>query len=275
MKLTLTHQNVEYGIGANPIDLAVPMIFNGDQPNTYGVPKATSEAFDGGGFVGDVRQGGSCNFETYQLTPHCNGTHTEGIGHIARERISVHPILKDSFFPATLISVQPVSPVQTADTYRPAANPEDLMITRKSLQDAIGEEQEGWLEALVIRTLPNDSSKLSRDYTEVSPPFFSLEAMQYIRSLGVKHLLVDLPSVDRMHDEGHLDNHHEFWSVEKDSHEIPVSDAIERTITEMIYAAPDVEDDIYLLEIQVAPWMSDAAPSRPRLFEVEVATWRQ
>lgn len=268
MNLFLSHQNINYRIGQHPIDLAIPMIFNGDQPNTYGVPKATSEPFDGGGFVGDVRQGGSCNFETYHLTPHCNGTHTEGIGHIARDRVAVHPILKDSFFVATLVSVLPVSPDQTADTYRPVANPEDRMITRKVLQDAIGGEQEGWLEALVIRTLPNDASKLSRDYSTVSPPFFSLEAMQYIRSLGVKHLLVDMPSVDRMHDEGHLDNHHEFWSVVKDSHELPDSKAMSRTITEMIYVSSEVEDGIYLLEIQVAAWMSDAAPSRPRLFVV-------
>lgn len=268
MKLTLTHKDTLYLVGMRPIDLAIPMIFNGKQPNTYGVPIATAEAFDGGGFVGDVRKGGSCNFETYQLTPHCNGTHTEGIGHIARERVAVHPILTDSFFAATLVSVQPVSPDQTVDTYRPAANPEDLMITREAIQEAIGEEQEGWLEALVIRTLPNDGSKLSRDYTAVSPPFFSLEAMQYIRSLGVKHLLIDMPSVDRMHDEGHLDNHHEFWSVEKDSHELPDSNAMSRTITEMIYVPPEVADGIYLLEIQVAAWMSDAAPSRPRLFEV-------
>lgn len=268
MKLTLTHQDTRYIVRMLPIDLAIPMIFNGDQPNTYGVPIATAEAFQGGGFVGDVREGGSCNFETYQLTPHCNGTHTEGIGHIARERVSVHPILKDSFFPATLLSVQPVSPDQTADTYRPVANPGDKMITRESLQDAIGDEQEGWLEALVIRTLPNDASKLTRHYESFPPAFFSLEAMQYIRSLGVKHLLVDIPSVDRMYDEGHLDNHHEFWSVEKDSHELPPSEATQRTITEMIYVAPEVEDGIYLLEIQVAAWMSDAAPSRPRLFVV-------
>ncbi len=268
MKLTLTHKDTRYLVGMRSIDLAIPMIFNGNQPNTYGVPKATSEAFDGGGFVGDVRRGGSCNFETYQLTPHCNGTHTEGIGHIARERVAIHPILKDSFFPATLISVLPVSPGDTLDTYRPTANSEDLMITQEAIQKAIGDHQEGWLEALVIRTLPNDESKLSRDYTSVSPSFFSLEAMQYIRSLGVNHLLVDMPSVDRMHDEGHLDNHHEFWSVEKDSHDLPDSEAMSRTITEMIYVDPEVEDGIYLLEIQVAAWMTDAAPSRPRLFEV-------
>lgn len=268
MKLTLTHKGTRYLVRTRPIDLAIPMIFNGDQPNTYGVPRATSEAFDGGGFVGDVRQGGSCNFETYELIPHCNGTHTEGIGHITRERVAVHPILRDSFFPATLVSVLPVSPADTDDTYRPAANPDDLMITRASLEQAIGDEYDDWLEALIIRTLPNDSSKRSRDYTQISPPFFSLEAMQYIRSLGVQHLLVDMPSVDRMHDEGHLDNHHEFWSVAKDSHDLPSGDAAQRTITEMIYAAPEVEDGCYLLEIQVAAWMTDAAPSRPRLFEI-------
>ena len=32
--------------------IAIPMQFDGPQPNTYGVPRATSHAFEGGGFVG-------------------------------------------------------------------------------------------------------------------------------------------------------------------------------------------------------------------------------
>ena len=35
-------------------------------------------------------------------------------------------------------------------------------------------------------------------------PFFSIEAMNYIVGLGVEHLLVDTPSVDRLLDDGHL-----------------------------------------------------------------------
>ena len=266
MTLSITIANQTFQLQSQPIDIAIPMQFNGPQPNTYGVPKAAGQAFEGEGFVGDVRRGGSCNFETYQLTPHCNGTHTEGVGHITGERIAVHPLLEDSFFPATLVTVQPLSPADTSDTYRPAANPEDRMITRHSLETALADADPIWLEALVIRTLPNDDAKRSRDYLAEPPAFFSLVAMQFIRQLGVKHLLTDLPSVDRMFDDGHMDNHHEFWSVPKDGHETSDPAGRARTITEMIFVPDTVADGRYLLELQVAAWMTDAAPSRPRLW---------
>jgi len=56
-------------------DLSIPINFNGEQPNTYGVDKAISTAYEDGKFIGDTRKGGPCNFETYSITPHCNGTH--------------------------------------------------------------------------------------------------------------------------------------------------------------------------------------------------------
>ena len=71
------------------MDISIPLYFNGEQPNTYGVDKATSSAYQDGQFIGDTRKGGPCNFETYSFTTHCNGTHTECIGHITNERISI------------------------------------------------------------------------------------------------------------------------------------------------------------------------------------------
>ena len=268
MNLSLTVDHRTYQLDLLPIDLAIPMDFYGPQPNTYGVPRARAQAYEGEGFVGDVRRGGSCNFEQYTLIPHCNGTHTEGIGHIAEARIAVHPLLRESFFPATLISVAPLSPAETTESYRPAANPEDRMITRASLVQALEKVPEAWLRALVIRTLPNDPDKQTRDYSQQAPAFFSLEAMQYLRQRGVSHLLVDLPSVDRLFDDGHLDNHHEFWSVEKDGHEVDPDRASQATITEMIFVPDQVADGHYLLELQLAAWLADAAPSRPRLFSL-------
>ena len=63
-------------------DISIPLDFNGEQPNTYGVKKAASAPFKDDQFIGDTREGGPCNFETYSFTPHCNGTHTECVGHI-------------------------------------------------------------------------------------------------------------------------------------------------------------------------------------------------
>ena len=46
-----------------------------------------------------------------------------------------------------------------------------------------------------------------------TPSFFSIDAMEYIVSLGVEHLLVDTPSVDRLLDEGNLSAHNIFWET--------------------------------------------------------------
>ncbi len=63
---------------------------------------------------------------------------------------------------------------------------------------------------MIIRTSPNSEDKKRRDYLKAEPPFFSLEAMRYIVENGVEHLLVDMPSVDRTFDDGHLNTHHIF-----------------------------------------------------------------
>src|SRR5688500_14959896 len=80
-----------------PIDIAIPLDFDGEQPRAFGVEPATSVACEYGSLVGDTRRGGSCNFERVTFIPHCNGTHTECVGHITNERISVLDCLKDVF----------------------------------------------------------------------------------------------------------------------------------------------------------------------------------
>ena len=76
-------------------DISIPLLFNGSQPNTYNVERAASQPYNDDQFIGDTRKGGPCNFETYTLTPHCNGTHTECVGHITKERISILNSLKE------------------------------------------------------------------------------------------------------------------------------------------------------------------------------------
>lgn len=119
---------------------------------------------------------------------------------------------------------------------------------------------------MIIRTLPNEDSKLSRVYDENNiPPYFTPEAMQFIVECGFKHLLVDLPSIDRLFDEGKLLNHRIFWNVEPGSLEVNPETRINSTITEMIYVPNDVADGEYLLNLQIAPFETDASPSRPIL----------
>ena len=243
-------------------DLSIPINFNGKQPNTYGVDKAISSAYEDGKFIGDTRKGGPCNFETYSITPHCNGTHTECIGHITDERISILSSLNSVLFPSTLISVTPKS---NQESYIPKIEANDFLITKESLEKKLNDVSDSFLEGLIIRTLPNLESKKSIDYMKQTPSFFTLEAMKYIRSRGVKHLMVDTPSVDRLFDDGHLSTHNIFWETKDKEFNL---DAQTKTITEMIFVPSSVEDGAYLLNLQIPAFFSDAAPSRPIIYKI-------
>ena len=253
----------------NPLDISIPMQFNGQQPNAYNVKPASSKPYEIGNFIGDTRLGGSCNFEEYTIVPHCNGTHTECVGHISEERIAIKNILRSAFFPAVLITVQPVSHSQTSDTYIPALNPDDLIITSDSVISAVSNYNKENIDALVIRTLPNDETKKSRRYIDNPPPFFSVEAMKAIAGSGINHLLVDIPSVDRTFDGGIMSAHHIYWDVEHGSHKVNKGNHSLKTITEMIYVPDEIKDGEYFLNLQVAPFVSDASPSRPILFKIK------
>jgi kynurenine formamidase len=239
------------------IDISIPMSFNGPQPNAYGVAPAMSKAVAAGELVGDTRQGGSVNFEQYTLIPHCNGTHTECVGHITHERISVRSCLQDVIMPAVLVSVEPELCEDSSDLSIDAASLEAAV---RSIPGALANA------ALIVRTLPNDNSKLTAEYGEENiPPYFTAAAMKFIVESGFRHLLTDLPSIDRIYDEGKLSNHRIFWNVKEGSYELNPAVRMNSTITEMIYVPNEVKDGDYLLNLQIAPFDSDCAPSRPIL----------
>ena len=243
-------------------DISIPLDFNNLQPNTYGVGIATAKAYKDGQFIGDTRLGGPCNFETYSFTTHCNGTHTECIGHITNERISILSSLKEEMIPSTLVSVTPKS---TIENYTPELNKEDLVITKEDLEIQLEGVNTVLLKGIIIRTLPNSEEKKSRDYMQETPAFFSIDAMEYLVSLGVKHLLVDTPSVDRLFDDGHLSAHNIFWeTIGKELN----PNTQNKTITEMIFVPSSVEDGAYLLNLQIPAFVSDAAPSRPIIYKI-------
>ena len=96
-------------------------------------------------------------------------------------------------------------------------------------------------------------------------PFFSIDSMNYIVSLGVRHLLVDIPSVDRLFDDGILSAHNIFWETKRK--ELNDNTAC-KTITEMVFVPNEIEDGKYLLNLQIAPFAADAAPSRPIIYNI-------
>ncbi len=248
MDITVTLNGTRYDVNLNhPLDISIPVRFEGAQLSAFGAAPASKEPYETEGFTGAIAQGGSCNCDVYTFSPHLHGTHTECVGHISSNAIHVYDIIKDSLIPATLLTV----------------TPEDNVITPAMLHH----NHPDFSDALIIRTTPNSPDKTTRNYSDDLPPFFSAEAMTYITEQGVKHLLVDMPSVDRVDDEK-LTGHHIFWGV-TDGNNIDQTSASDKTITELIYVPDDIKDGAYLLNLQIAPFMGDAAPSRPVLYEVK------
>jgi kynurenine formamidase len=186
------------------------------------------------------------NFNNIFFNPHAHGTHTECIGHISKEDFSINNNLKQFFCLATLLTVTP----QKRD--------EDLVIDANLFEEI----KKAKTEAIVIRTLPNNLSKLSRNYSNSNPPYITSEAMQLLVDFGIKHLLIDLPSVDKEQDGGALAAHHIFWQYPDDTR-------LDATITEFVFVDNEIPDGVYLLNLQVAPFENDASPSRPLLFPLQ------
>jgi kynurenine formamidase len=228
------------------IDISIPM-FGGEQnPNAFHIPFPRFEPIQVGSFVGSVAQGSSANCENLFFNPHGNGTHTECIGHITLERISIHESLRSFFFLAQLISVQPETTKNN-----------DQIITSAVVKNGILDG----IEALIVRTTPNHNDKLTKKYSGSNPCYLSPEFAKQLVDKGIAHLLVDLPSVDREEDEGKMLAHKAFWSY-------PENPRLHATITEMVFVPDEVEDGLYLLNIQVASLQTDASPSKPLLFRL-------
>jgi len=253
---------------SRPTPIGIPVEFSGQQPNFFEADMAQARALELGGFVGDTRRGGSCNVETLTITPHCNGTHTESAGHILDQAISVLDVVSPIPCLALVVSVRPEPAEHSDDSYSVPLDPDEQLITRRALDLALKPLANSSLaQALVVRTLPNGADKRWRRYRGASSyPFFSIEGMQRVLETQTSHLLVDTPSVDRAQDDGKLWVHRMFWGIEQGSRTAPPQGLPERSITEMIYVPDEVADGLFLLDLHIAPFAVEAAPSRPILY---------
>ncbi|MEX1191290.1 MAG: cyclase family protein [Brumimicrobium sp.] len=230
------------------IDISIPLTDDDSNPRAWYVDLPKFEPVRTDDWIGVVKEGGNVNFRNIYFNPHGHGTHTECLGHITETVYSVNKTLQHYFFEAVVISVTPKQ-VPSKDGIDEVITADQLEILKKYSN----------LDALIIRTLPNDSFKKSKNYSATNPPYVSVDCLPLINELGIKHLLIDLPSVDKELDNGVLAFHHGFWGV-------PDNQRFDRTITEFIYVPDMVMDGEYFLNLQVAPFENDAAPSRPVLF---------
>ncbi len=248
MKTTITHNANQYQIDlSKPLDISIAITNKKDNVNAWYIDAPKIEPHRDKDFVGSIPAGASTNFYDIWFNPHSHGTHTECVGHISAEHQSVNKYLQQFFFLAEVITISPSKANQ------------DLVITKEQLQKALGGTTPG---ALVIRTLPNTAMKLNRQYSNSNPPYILEDAMVFLRELGVEHLLIDLPSVDKEKDNGALLAHKAFWNFNGEVR-------LNATITEFIYVPESIVDGSYFLNLQVAPFENDASPSRPVLYKIE------
>ncbi len=265
---------IEFEWQQTPQSIAIELNFNGDQPNHFAAKVATSTPMQSGTFIGNTRLGGSCNADEISFNPHCNGTHTESISHVINELIAPHQVVKQPLMLAQLVGItaEPyVSKNAQNDSYQPPLLEGDLIITLNKLT-AVLKSLHKDVKALIIRTLPNTKDKLTNSYTTANQPaFFSNEAMRWlVEHTNINHLLVDLPSVDRLYDDGLLSNHRLFWNIEPGTHESSDTQFKHKTITEMVYVPEHIKDGPYVLDLQLPRMNLNAVPSNPLLFEIKL-----
>jgi kynurenine formamidase len=224
------------------VDLSQGFGPGGDNALAFHIPPAVIAPIRVGDFVGSVAAGSGANCEVIQFCAHGNGTHTECIGHITRERHSVNQLIRTEIMTACLVSVTPEK------------RGNDWVITATGLNDSPLHRT----PAIIIRT-NNISDIRGKNWSGTNPCYFEPAAIQLLVDAGYEHILTDLPSIDREEDAGALASHHVWWQY-------PQNPRNHASITELIVVPEKLQDELYLLNLQFAPIESDAAPSRPIVY---------
>ena len=252
-----------------PVDLAIPLDFDGPQPRFFADAPARAQPLEAGGFTGRVRGGASCNCGVYTVAPHCHGTHTECVAHLTDDAAGLVNLTPVPPVLAVVLSLRPTPLGRDSHDHPTRSDPEDRVITRQALADAARRwVREPWT-ALVVRTLPNEPVKRHRDYSGPCPaPYFTPDAMHWVVERGVTSLVVDLPSLDRADDGGRLEAHRIFWGLPASARAAHQALRGRALVTELAYVPDAARDGLYLMDLQVPAFSADAAPSRPVLYPV-------
>jgi arylformamidase len=235
------------------VSLALPLDFSQDHPRHFGAPLATSTPYRSGRFEGLVARGASCNCQRITLIPHCNGTHTESASHLTIAQRPLYEILPTGPITALLLTVSPQQLMQTSEDSLPAPQEADRLITRDGLLAAW--QAAGAPRALLLRT--------GTSWNDAAPPFLSRQLAQELVARGIEHLVTDLPSVDRLEDDGRLTAHRIFFGLPPKSTDLAQATRAQCTITELAAFPAELPDGPCAVQLQIPAFSGDAVPSRP------------
>lgn len=214
--------------------------------NCYYLSNPEFTYFESPQFSGNLKKGGSVNCEKISYYPHASGTHTECALHIANVDF-------------TMADIEiPLLQLCQLHSITPTIINNDLVISEKHFKSINNTEN---ATAILIRTLPNTNEKINKNYSDTNPPYFTKEAMSYLKSLGFQHILTDLPSIDKESDEGKLAAH-KAWFLTNE-----IADK-NRTITEFIYIKNEIADGHYYLNMQFPKMETDAVSSQILIYPI-------
>ena len=258
MEICVKHNNKSYLINTdNGIDISIPTEFKQNfGPKFYDEFYPSVSYYKTNSHEYNLDNNGDCNVPIIKLNIHCSGTHTECAQHIDKEAPCINEYNNLNFIPSQLITLNSVN--STNEKYHCDILEQDKIITKQQLEKKINKNCSTFLKGLIIRTLPNKLTKCNNNYNLVPHPFFTNDAIMFIKSLGVEHIVVDIPSIDKYNDNGKLGNHHVFF---KDNNKFNLN-----TITEFAYIPNNCNDGKCFLNLQISNFNLDAAPSRPILF---------
>jgi arylformamidase len=195
-------------------------------------------------FSGSLNDGGSVNCEMLSFYPHGSGTHTECALHVLKTDFDMRDVILPNIEMGKLITVEL------------NVEGDDTSIDLSALKNLKNENN---YTCLIVRFLPNEGSKNTQNYSGTNPPYFSQEALEYIKNIGFRHLLTDCPSIDKENDDGLLLGHKIWFTIDG-------KPQMDRTITELIYVPEEIQDGDYAVSIHGPSIETDAVPTKVLLY---------
>ena len=262
MLINISYNNKTYTFNPEEgIDISIPVNFNNNQnPKFYDESSPQKEYYKYNNTEYSIDKDAGCNVPLIHMNIHCCGTHTETANHIFKDGPYISDIKNINYIPSKLISINPQ--LCSNEEYHVNFNEDDKVITKELIKNEIGNLDKFIIQALIIRTLPNFKEKISKNYNNALYPFLSNDAVKYLIKIGVKHIIIDTPSIDRYNDDGKLGNHKIFFSDNKNNPN-------HNTITELVFIPDDCKDGNYFLNLGFPKFCLDAAPSRPTIYPIQ------
>ena len=265
---------------SDPIDISIPLHFN-SPPGAcaFCLPAPKSSELAMGSFVLSVASGCPVNVNALEFNVHGSCTHTESIRHIKPHTSPVHT--NDEFAPkscwsgAALLSVAPQTLADCGECYLGSSEATDLVLSRANIQAAVNtifvdvavEDSHAFCRAVVLRT---GMAAHGKDWSKTNPPYPTSDAIRWLleRFPDLQHIILDVPSLDREEDGGTTPNHKIFFGATENDQESDQGFPL-RFVTELTRIPDEAEQGMYLLNLQVAPFVgTDAVPARPVLHRV-------